>query len=69
MSSIEMNFIPFPKRTRIMQGYYPVSISLNAFLLIKIYFSLNEGNLNDELVSSTHKILFKKLIIFVQMNK
>ena len=45
MSSIEMNFIPFPKRIRIMQGYYPVSISLNAFLLIKIYFSLNEGDL------------------------
>ena len=52
-----------------MQGYYPVSISLNAFILIKIYFSLNEGDLNDKLVSSTHKILFKKLIIFVQMNK
>ena len=69
MSSIEMNFIPFPKRTRIMQGYYPVSISLNALILIKIYFSLNEGDLNDKLVSSTHKILFKKLIIFVQMNK
>ena len=28
-----------------MQGYYPVSISLNAFLLIKIDFSLNEGDL------------------------
>lgn len=69
MSSIEMNFIPFPKRIRIMQGYYPVSISLNALILIKIYFSLNEGDLNDKLVSSTHKILFKKLIIFVQMNK
>lgn len=52
-----------------MQGYYPVSISLNALILIKIYFSLNEGDLNDKLVSSTHKILLKKLIIFVQMNK
>ena len=52
-----------------MQGYYPVSISLNVLILIKIYFSLNEGDLNDKLVSSTHKILFKKLIIFVQMNK
>ena len=52
-----------------MQGYYPVSISLNALILIKIYISPNEGDLNDKLVSSTHTILFKKLIIFVQMNK
>ena len=59
MSNIEMNFIPFPKRIRIMQGYYPVSISLNALILIKIYFSLNEEDLNDKLVSFAHKFCLK----------
>ena len=42
-----------------MQGYYPVSISLNALILIKIYFSLNEGDLNDKLVSFAHKFCLK----------